>query len=96
MHTYIAARHGKCVDRRIIDRKEGKPHPGIVAHCGQPTTQLIQVGFDIGIVKIGRITPSNLVHDLLADFLLGGQRQLVTRHITQFGQIIRQNRLGQQ
>ncbi len=88
MHPDIPAGHGKGVDIRIIDREKVKTETGVVAHRRQPSTQLIQISFDIGIIEIRRLAPANFMHDLLADFLLGTQRQIVAGSVPQLRQFV--------
>ena len=89
VHPDIAAGHREGVDARIGDREEGEAETGIVADRDQPVAELVEVGFDIRVIEVGRLTPANLVHDLLADPFLGRQRQLAARHIPQLRQFIR-------
>ena len=61
-------------------------HARIVAHGNETFAKLVQIVLDIRVVKIRWLTPANLVHNLLSDLPFGRQRQLVARHVAQFGQ----------
>ena len=93
VHPDVATRHGEGVDIAIIDRKKIKTEPGVVADRSETPPQLVQIGLDIGIIEIRWFAPANLMHDLLADFLLGAQRQIIAGSIPQLGQFIGRDRL---
>ena len=93
MDADIAAGHRKRVDAGIVDREKHITEARIAAGGGQSTAQLVQICLDIRVIKIGGLTPANLVHDPLADFLLDIERQIVAGRIAKLRQFVGPQRL---